>query len=173
MLLEIDADTVPFRPNYDGTKTEPVVLPARIPNLLVNGATGIAVGMATYIPPHHLGEVCTALLKLLDNPDLTTAQLCRYVKGPDFPTGGQILNSAEELKEIYRTGSGSVRLRGTWESGQTTPLVQDGVHPQHPLHGQQVHAGRAHRGGRHRPQAPSARSTCATSPPTTCASNSN
>ena len=96
---------MPFRPNYDGTKTEPVVLPARIPNLLVNGATGIAVGMATNIPPHNLGEVCTALVKLLDNPDLTSAQLCRYVKGPDFPTGGQILNSPDELKEIYRTGS--------------------------------------------------------------------
>src|SRR5512141_2665232 len=117
MLEEIDHDTVPFRPNYDGTKTEPVVLPARLPNLLVNGATGIAVGMATNIPPHNLGEVCTALVKLLDNPDLTTTQLCRYVKGPDFPTGGQILNSVEELREIYKTGSGSIRLRATWESG--------------------------------------------------------
>ena len=77
------------------------MLPARLPNLLINGATGIAVGMATNIPPHNLGEVCTALLKLLDNPDLSTAQLCRYVKAPDFPTGGQILNSTEELKEIY------------------------------------------------------------------------
>jgi DNA gyrase subunit A len=117
LLSEIDSDTVVFRPNYDGTKTEPVVLPARIPNLLVNGATGIAVGMATNIPPHHLGEVCSALIKLLDNPDLTTPQLCRWVKGPDFPTGGQILNSPDELREIYRTGSGSVRLRGTWEEG--------------------------------------------------------
>jgi len=116
MLQEIDQDTVAFRPNYDGTKTEPVVLPARLPNLLVNGATGIAVGMATSIPPHHLGEVCTALLKLLDNADLTSVQLCRYVKGPDFPTGGHILNSADELKEIYRTGSGSIRIRGTWEA---------------------------------------------------------
>src|SRR5580658_9708731 len=93
MLIEIEQDTVPFRPSYDGTKTEPVVLPARIPNLLVNGATGIAVGMATNIPPHNLGEVCTALLKLLDNEDIGNAQLCRYIKGPDFPTGGQILNS--------------------------------------------------------------------------------
>jgi DNA gyrase subunit A len=120
MLQEIDQDTVAFRPNYDGTKTEPVVLPARLPNLLANGATGIAVGMATSIPPHHLGEVCTALLKLLDNADLTSVQLCRYVKGPDFPTGGHILNSADELKEIYRTGSGSIRVRGTWESGAAT-----------------------------------------------------
>jgi DNA gyrase subunit A len=120
MLSEIDRDTVAFRPNYDGTKTEPVVLPARLPNLLVNGATGIAVGMATSIPPHNLSEVCTALVKLLDNPDLSTTQLCRYVKGPDFPTGGQVLNSAEELKEIYKTGSGSIRLRATWTEGPTT-----------------------------------------------------
>ena len=120
MLTEIEQATVPFRPNYDGTKTEPVVLPSRIPNLLVNGATGIAVGMATNIPPHNLDEVCTALIKLLDNDDLSNAQLCRYVKGPDFPTGGQILNSPEELKEIYKTGSGSIRLRGTWDIGPET-----------------------------------------------------
>src|SRR5580765_6369425 len=120
MLTEIEQSTVHFRPNYDGTKTEPVVLPARIPNLLVNGATGIAVGMATNIPPHNLGEVCTALIKLLDNEDIGTAQLSRYVKGPDFPTGGQVLNSPEELKEIYKTGSGSVRLRGTWDIGPET-----------------------------------------------------
>src|SRR5918992_154973 len=117
LLSEIEQTTVPFRPNYDGTRTEPVVLPSRIPNLLINGATGIAVGMATNIPPHNLSEVCTALLKLADNEDLTSVQLCRYVKGPDFPTGGQILNSADELKEIYKTGSGTVRLRATWEEG--------------------------------------------------------
>ncbi|MDP1571172.1 MAG: DNA topoisomerase IV subunit A [Vicinamibacterales bacterium] len=117
ILQEIEQETVPFRPNYDGTKTEPVVLPSRIPNLLANGATGIAVGMATNIPPHNLTEVCQALIKLLDNPDLSTAQLCRWVKGPDFPTGGHILNSADEIKEIYRTGSGSIRLRATWEAG--------------------------------------------------------
>jgi DNA gyrase subunit A len=120
ILAEIEQTTVPFRPNYDGTKTEPVVLPSRIPNLLINGATGIAVGMATNIPPHNLNEVCTALIKLLDNPDLSSVQLCRYVKGPDFPTGGQILNSPEELKEIYKTGSGAIRLRATWEEGPTT-----------------------------------------------------
>jgi len=120
LLIEIDQTTVHFRPNYDGTRTEPVVLPSRIPNLLVNGATGIAVGMATNIPPHNLNEVSTALLKLLDNPDLTSVQLCRYVKGPDFPTGGQMLNSPEELKQIYKTGSGAVRLRATWEEGPVT-----------------------------------------------------
>jgi len=124
LLSEIDQDTVPFRPNYDGTRTEPVVLPARMPNLLVNGATGIAVGMATNIPPHNLGEICTALVKLLDNPDLTSVQLCKWVKGPDFPTGGQILNTADELKEIYRTGSGSVKLRATWELGPATRSAQ-------------------------------------------------
>ncbi len=125
MLIEIEQQTVPFRPNYDGTRTEPVVLPARIPNLLVNGATGIAVGMATNVPPHNLAEVCTALVKLLDNPDLSSVQLCRYVKGPDFPTGGQILNSSDELKEIYRTGSGTVRLRGTWEEGPESRTARE------------------------------------------------
>src|SRR5947208_5270113 len=120
MLSEIDQETVAFRPNYDGTKEEPVVLPARVPNPLVNGSTGIAVGMATNIPPHNLSEVCTALVKLLDDPDLSSAQLCRYIKGPDFPTGGQILNTQDELKEIYRTGSGSIRLRGTWVLGPET-----------------------------------------------------
>jgi DNA gyrase subunit A len=120
LLTEIDQSTVPFRPNYDGTKTEPVVLPSRIPNLLINGATGIAVGMATNVPPHNLSEVCTALIKLLDNPDLTSMQLCRYVKGPDFPTGGQMLNAPDELKEIYKTGSGAIRLRATWEAGPET-----------------------------------------------------
>src|SRR5262249_45339965 len=83
LLIEIEQDTVPFRLNYDGTRPEPVVLPARIPSLLINGATGIAVGMATNIPPHNVGEVCTALIKLLDNDELTSVQLCRYIKGPD------------------------------------------------------------------------------------------
>src|SRR5918995_1747696 len=86
LLAEIEQDTVHYRPNYDGTKTEPVVLPARLPNLLINGATGIAVGMATNIPPHNIGEVCTALIKLLENDELGNAQLSRYIKGPDFPT---------------------------------------------------------------------------------------
>ena len=117
LLSELDRQTVPFRDSYDGTKHEPVVLPAKLPNLLINGATGIAVGMATNIPPHHVGEVCTALLKLLGNPDLTSDRLCRYIKGPDFPTGGQVLNTPDELKEVYKTGSGTIRLRATWEKG--------------------------------------------------------
>src|SRR3954467_5254709 len=90
MLTRADPGTAPFRPNYDGTKTEPVVLPARLPNLLNNGATGIAVGMAPNRPPPNLGEVYTALIKLLDNDEIGNTQLCRYVKAPDFPTGGQI-----------------------------------------------------------------------------------
>ena len=117
LLSELDRRTVPYRPNYDGTRQEPVVLPARLPNLLINGATGIAVGMATNIPPHNAGEVCTALLALLENPELDTATLCKYVIGPDFPTGGQVLNTPEELREIYGTGSGTIRIRATWEPG--------------------------------------------------------
>ena len=117
LLSELDRRTVPFRPNYDGTRQEPVVLPARLPNLLINGATGIAVGMATNIPPHNADEVCTALLNLLDNPELDTDALCKFVTGPDFPTGGQVLNPADELREIYRSGSGTIRMRATWEPG--------------------------------------------------------
>ena len=120
LLTELEQDTVAMRPNFDGTKTEPVVLPSRIPNLLINGATGIAVGMATSIPPHNLHEVCTALVKFIENPELTSVQLCRWIKGPDFPTGGQILNSPDELKQIYKTGQGTIRLRGTWEEGPTS-----------------------------------------------------
>ena len=118
MLSEIDQNTVTFRPNYDGTKDEPVVLPARIPNLLVNGATGIAVGMATNIPPHNLAEVCTALVKLIDaDMELSSAQLCKFIKGPDFPTGGQIVNTPQEIRDIYKTGAGTIRLRATWQEG--------------------------------------------------------
>ena len=121
MLSEIDQDTVAFRPNYDGTREEPVVLPARIPNLLVNGATGIAVGMATNIPPHNLTEVCTALIKMIDaDMDITSAQLCKYIKGPDFPTGGQIMNTPQEIRDIYKTGSGTIRIRANWQEGPST-----------------------------------------------------
>jgi len=118
MLSEIDQETVTFRPNYDGTKEEPVILPARLPNLLINGATGIAVGMATNIPPHNLTEVTTALIKMIDaDLEMTSAELCKYIKGPDFPTGGQIMNTAQEIRDIYKTGSGSIRIRATWQEG--------------------------------------------------------
>ncbi len=117
MLEELTQGTVHFAPSYDGTKSEPVVLPTRVPNLLINGATGIAVGMATNIPPHNPKEVCNALVKLLDNPELKTYQLLAKdaITGPDFPTGGQILNTREELQEIYKSGSGPIKLRARWE----------------------------------------------------------
>jgi len=123
---EISQGTVPFRPNYDSTKREPVVLPSRMPNLLVNGSTGIAVGMATNIPPHNLGEVCAALLKLLEDPEIKEYQLVAKdaVRGPDFPTGGQILNTQDELREIYKTGQGAIKMRATWEKGAATRSVQ-------------------------------------------------
>jgi DNA gyrase subunit A len=121
LLSEIDQDTVTFRPNYDGTKEEPVVLPARIPNLLVNGATGIAVGMATNIPPHNLTEVCTALVKMIDaDLELSSTQLAKFIKGPDFPTGGQLMNTPAEIRDIYRTGSGTIRIRATWQEGPSS-----------------------------------------------------
>lgn len=114
MLDEIGQDTVPFRPNYDGTLSEPVVLPTRVPNLLVNGASGIAVGMATNIPPHNLGEVTDALVALIDDSSLETGDLLEYVQGPDFPTGGRILNTQEELQEIYETGEGTIEMRAEY-----------------------------------------------------------
>jgi DNA gyrase subunit A len=115
LLEEIRKKTVDFRPNFDGTQEEPVVLPARLPNSLVNGATGIAVGMATNIPPHNLGEVVDALIALIDDPETQVKDLLRHIKGPDFPTGGQILNSRAELREIYETGQGAVKVRGEYK----------------------------------------------------------
>ena len=121
LLTGLDEETVHFHPNYDGTKSEPVVLPGKIPNLLVNGATGIAVGMATNIPPHNPEEVCTAAVRLLDalleGKDLSSRELTRTIKGPDFPTGGQIVSSPAEIKAIYESGQGSIKLRATWELG--------------------------------------------------------
>src|SRR4051812_7542344 len=121
-ISEIGQGTVHFRPNYDGTKREPVVLPSKLPNLLLNGSAGIAVGMATNIPPHNLGEVCNALLKVLDDPEIQEYQLVANdaVRGPDFPTGGQVLNTKSELLEIYKTGQGAIKMRATWEKGPIT-----------------------------------------------------
>lgn len=120
LLEEIGSRTVDFRPSYDGSKEEPVVLPARQPNLLINGSTGIAVGMATNIPPHNPLEVIEALLRLLKNRETRIDALCKIVLGPDFPTGGEILNTPSELAEVYRTGSGSIRIRGTYAPGEST-----------------------------------------------------
>ena len=115
-LLEgIDHGTVDFRPTYDGEDEEPIVLPARFPNLLANGASGIAVGMATNIPPHNAGELCDALLHLLKRPNARIAKLVEYVPGPDFPTGGVLVEPRDNVIEAYATGRGSFRLRAHWQ----------------------------------------------------------
>ncbi|MGD9614690.1 MAG: DNA topoisomerase IV subunit A [Alphaproteobacteria bacterium] len=115
MLEGIDEDAVDFRTTYDGEDREPVVLPGRFPNLLANGAAGIAVGMATSIPPHNAGELCGALLHLIDSPNCSTTELVRHVAGPDFPTGGVLVEPAETIVEAYATGRGSFRLRARWD----------------------------------------------------------
>ncbi len=115
-LLEgIEEDAVDFRENYDSSEEEPVVLPARVPNLLANGSSGIAVGMATNIPPHNMGEICDALLHLIKFPKATVAKLLDLMPGPDFPTGGVLAESPEAIKEAYTTGRGSMRIRARWE----------------------------------------------------------
>ena len=115
VLTDLATRTVAFKDSYDGSREEPVVLPSRLPNLLLNGATGIAVGMATNIPPHNLKEICSALLKLLRDPEIKEYQLVANdaIQAPDFPTGGQITNTKEELREIYQSGQGTIKLRGT------------------------------------------------------------
>ena len=118
LLTELKQRTVDMRPTYDGQTFEPVVLPAQFPNLLVNGTEGIAVGMRTCIPPHNLREVIDATLLLLDQPDASITQLCKKVKGPDLPTGGEIITSADELRQVYELGQGSIKVRGTWEPEQ-------------------------------------------------------
>lgn len=114
LLAELGKRTVAFRPNYDGTRFEPVVLPARFPNLLVNGVQGIAVGMATSIPPHNLSEVINATIAVIDEPDISIRGLLKHIKGPDFPTGGQLLSNRKELEKVYTQGSGTLKLRGEW-----------------------------------------------------------
>jgi topoisomerase IV subunit A len=114
MLAAIDEDTVAFRDNYDGKKQEPVVLPSAFPNLLANGASGIAVGMATNIPPHNVDELCAAALHLIKHPNATIEKLIEFVPGPDFPTGGVIVEPKEQIVEAYRTGRGGFRLRAKW-----------------------------------------------------------
>lgn len=115
LLGELEQGTSDWVPNFDGTLDEPRLLPARLPNVLLNGTTGIAVGMATDIPPHNLREVAAACVYLLENPDATVADLARYVRGPDFPSGGEIISSAEDLRQVYETGNGGVRMRACYE----------------------------------------------------------
>lgn len=114
MLSDIDKETVDWRPNFDDSKQEPTVLPARLPNLLLNGQIGIAVGMATNIPPHNLSEVIDATIELIDNPSAELADLLKYVKGPDFPTGA-IVYGKESLRQAYASGRGSVVVRAVAE----------------------------------------------------------
>ena len=128
MLIEIEQDTVPFRPNYDGTRDEPVVLPARIPNLLINGATGIAVGMATDVPPHNLNEVVSACVRSLDDPDATVRDLCEHVRGPDYPTAAEIITSPGDLLAMYETGLGSVRARGVFVKEHNNIVITELPH---------------------------------------------
>ena len=114
MLQDISEETVDFIKTYDGTESEPMVLPCAFPNLLANGSSGIAVGMATNIPPHNIGEISKALIKLLKNPNTTVSQLMTIIPGPDFPTGGEIIDSNSLIKEAYSKGKGSLRLRAKW-----------------------------------------------------------
>src|SRR5438445_2258615 len=128
MLSDIDMDTVDMIPNYDGSREEPVVLPGRFPNLVCNGSSGIAVGMATNIPPHNLGEVVDALHHLIDNPDATIDELLQFIKGPDFPTGGLVMGFEKDreglvvnnIKHAYATGRGRVLIRATVEFEETS-----------------------------------------------------
>ena len=115
LLAELEQGTVEWAPNFDGTLEEPELLPARLPNVLLNGASGIAVGMATDIPPHNLREVAAACVLLLEDPAATVDELCEHIRGPDFPTGAEIISSREELIDIYRRGAGSVRARARYE----------------------------------------------------------
>jgi len=115
LLAELAQGTVDWTPNFDGTLDEPVVLPARLPNLLLNGTTGIAVGLSTDIPPHNLREVASALVHLIDNPKATVAQLMKHIKGPDFPTGGELISPRADIKQIYETGNGTLRLRASYK----------------------------------------------------------
>src|SRR5712671_767022 len=119
-LLEgIDEETVDFRASFNGEDTEPVVLPANFPNLLANGAAGIAVGMATSIPPHNAEELCSAVLHLIKHPNAHVEKLVEFVPGPDFPTGGVIVEPRESILEAYKTGRGGFRLRARWEKEDT------------------------------------------------------
>src|SRR5579872_2115094 len=125
-LMEgLDEDAVDFRPTYDGEESEPIVMPAAVPNLLANGAAGIAVGMATSIPPHNVGEICDALLHLIDNPAAEVAELVAHLPGPDFPTGGVLAEPAAAIAEAYASGRGSFRLRARWtKESQSHGLYQ-------------------------------------------------
>ena len=114
LLGELKQGTVDWTPNFDGSLSEPLNLPARVPNILLNGGSGIAVGMATDIPPHNLNEVVSACIRLLDNPQSTLNDIMEHVRGPDFPTGAEIISSSEDIRQIYETGRGAIRARAIY-----------------------------------------------------------
>ena len=126
LMSELRFRTVDTRLNYDATRSEPIVLPARFPNLLVNGTQGIAVGMATSIPPHNLDEVIKACVHLVDNPRATPGKLMTYIKGPDFPLGGRIVTDKKSLRTAYKTGKGSIKVRGEWKSESSRKKTSPG-----------------------------------------------
>ena len=128
LLQELGLGTVDWVPNFDGTMNEPAILPARLPNLYLNGTTGIAVGMATDIPPHNLREVSAACCHLLENPKATVAELCEFIKGPDYPTKAEIITPKEELLKMYETGRGSIRMRATYTVEQGDVIIQEIPH---------------------------------------------
>ncbi len=123
LLAELGQGTVDWGANFDGTLEEPRLLPARLPNVLLNGGSGIAVGMATDIPPHNVREVAAACIRLLEDQKTTVAQLCKHIKGPDYPTDAEIVTPPQELREIYDSGNGSIRMRATWEKEDTDIIV--------------------------------------------------
>jgi topoisomerase-4 subunit A len=123
LLAELGLGTVDWAPNFDGTMDEPVVLPARLPNLLLNGTTGIAVGMSTDVPPHNLPEVASALVHLIDNPKATVTHLMKHIKGPDFPTGGELVSPRADIKQIYTTGNGTLRLRASYRQEDADIII--------------------------------------------------
>ena len=123
LLAEVGMGTVDWQPNFDGTLKEPTLLPARLPNILLNGSTGIAVGMATDIPPHNLREVVSACIRLLEEPKATVAELCEHVLAPDYPTDAEIISSQEDLLNMYETGHGSVRMRAVWEKENSDIVI--------------------------------------------------
>ena len=123
LLGELGQGTTDWSPNFDGTLEEPSWLPARLPHLLLNGTTGIAVGMATDVPPHNLNEIVSALVRLIDDPDATVADLCEHVKGPDYPTTAEIITPASDLRQLYETGNGSVRARATFQKENSNIVI--------------------------------------------------
>jgi len=124
LLAELGQGTVDWAPNFDGTMDEPVVLPARLPNLLLNGTTGIAVGMSTDVPPHNLREVASALIHLIDNPKASVSHLMKHIKGPDFPTGGELVSPRADIKQIYTTGGGTLRLRASYRQEDGDIIIE-------------------------------------------------